>query len=42
MISVHSKPASVMLRVATLALTIFVFGDGDGNAQSRGHPGVGF
>ena len=35
MTSVHSNPASVIFRVAALALTIFVFSDGDGNAQSR-------
>ena len=39
MISVHSKPASMLLRVATLAITIFVFGDGVGNAQSRATQG---
>jgi hypothetical protein len=35
MISVHSNSASVMFRVAALALTIFVFSHADGNAQSR-------
>ena len=39
MISVRSKPASMLLRVATLAITIFVFGDGVGNAQSRATQG---
>ena len=39
MTSVHSNPASVMLRVAALALTIFVFSGGDGNAQSRATQG---
>ena len=39
MISVHSNPASMLLRVAALALTIFVFSDGDGNAQSRATQG---
>ena len=42
MISVHSKPASMLLRVATLAITIFVFGDGVGNAQSRATQGSAF
>ncbi len=40
MMSVHSNPASVMLRVAALAFTIFVFSDGDSNAQSRATQGL--
>jgi hypothetical protein len=39
MIFAYSNPASVMLRVAALALTIFVFSDGDGDAQNRAAPG---
>ena len=39
MISMNSNPASVMLRVAALALTIFVFSDGESNAQSRATQG---
>ena len=39
MTPVHSNLASVMLRVAALALTIFVFSGGDGNAQSRATQG---
>jgi hypothetical protein len=40
MMAVHSNPASVMLRVAALALTIFVFSDGHGYAQSRATQGL--
>lgn len=40
MIAVHSYPSSMMLRVAALALTIFVFSDGGGNAQSRATQGL--
>ena len=40
MIAVHSNPSSMMLRVAALALTIFVFSDGGGNAQSRATQGL--
>ena len=39
MISVHPYPASVMFRVAALALAIFVFSGGDSNAQSRAPQG---
>ena len=39
MISVHPYPASVMFRVAALALPIFVFSGGDSNAQSRAPQG---
>jgi hypothetical protein len=39
MISVHSYPAGVTFRVAALALAIFVFSGGGGNAQSRATQG---
>ena len=38
MTPVHSNPASVIFRVAALVLTITLFFDGDGNAQSRAAP----